>query len=39
MLLEFQKLQLKHPQEQVVTGNLVYLKKCKEQIQYPNFQA
>jgi hypothetical protein len=39
MLLEFQKLQRKHPQEQVVSGNLAYLKKREEQIQYPNFQA
>jgi hypothetical protein len=39
MLLEFQKLQCKHPQEQVVSGNLAYLKKREEQIQYPTFQA
>lgn len=39
MLLEFQKLQRKHPQEQVVTGNLAYLKKREKQIQYPTFQA
>jgi hypothetical protein len=39
MLLEFQKLKHKHPQEQVVSGNLAYLKKREEQIQYPNFQA
>jgi hypothetical protein len=39
MLLEFQKLQRKHPQEQVVSGNLAYLKKREEQIQYPTFQA
>lgn len=39
MLLEFQKLQRQHPQEQVVTGNLAYLKKREGQIQYPNFQA
>ncbi len=31
MLLEFHKLQRKHPQEQVVTGNLAYLKKREEQ--------
>jgi hypothetical protein len=39
MLLEFQKLQRKHPQEQVVSGNLAYLKKREEQIQYPTFQS
>jgi hypothetical protein len=39
MLLKFQKLQRKHPQEQVVSGNLAYLKKREEQIQYPIFQA
>ena len=39
MLLEFQKLQRKYPQEQVVSGNLAYLKKREAQIQYPNFQA
>lgn len=38
ILLEFQKLQRKHPQEQVVTGNLAYLKKREKQIQYPTFQ-
>lgn len=39
VLLEFQKLQRKHPQEQLVTGNLAYLKKREKQIQYPTFQA
>jgi hypothetical protein len=39
MLLEFQKLQRKHPQEQTVIGNLAYLKKREKQIQYPTFQA
>lgn len=39
VLLEFQKLQRKHPQEPVVTGNLAYLKKREKQIQYPTFQA
>jgi hypothetical protein len=39
MLLEFQKLQRKHPQEQTVTGNLAYLKKREKQIQYPIFQS
>jgi hypothetical protein len=39
MLLEFQKLQRKHPQEQVVSSNLAYLQKREAQIQYPNFQA
>jgi hypothetical protein len=39
MLLEFQKLQRKHPQEQTLTGNLAYLKKREKQIQYPIFQS
>jgi hypothetical protein len=39
VLLEFQKLQRRHPQEQVVSANLAYLKKREEQIQYPTFQA
>ena len=39
MLLEFQKLQRKHPHEQVVSGNLAYLTKREAQIQYPTFQA
>jgi len=39
MLREFQKLQRKYPQEEAVTGNLAYLKKREEQIQYPTFQA
>jgi hypothetical protein len=39
MLLEFQKLQRKHPQEQVVSGNLAYLKKREEQIQYPTMST
>jgi hypothetical protein len=38
-LHELQKLGRKHPQEQIVTGNLAYLKKREEQIQYPTFQA
>lgn len=39
MLLELQKLQRQHPQQQAVTGNLAYLKKREKQIQYPTFQA
>jgi hypothetical protein len=39
VLLELQKLQRKHPQEQAITGNLAYLKKREKQIQYPTFQA
>ncbi len=39
MLLEFQKLQRKHPQEKTIIGNLAYLKKRETQIQYPLFQA
>jgi len=36
MLLELQR---KHPQQQVISGNLAYLKKREGQIQYPTFQA
>ena len=39
MLREFQKLQRKYPQEQVVSSNLAYLKKREEQIQYPTFKT
>jgi len=39
ILLELQKLQHQHPQEQTVTGNLAYLKKREQQIQYPAFQS
>lgn len=39
MLLEFQKLQRKHPQAQPITSNLAYLKKREQQMQYPTFQS
>lgn len=39
LLLEIQKLQRKHPQAQVISSNLAYLKKRKAQMQYPLFQA
>lgn len=39
ILLELQKVQRKHPQEQAITGNLAYLKKRENQIQYATFQA
>lgn len=33
------QLQAKHPNAQAVSGNLIYLQKREEQIQYPRFQA
>jgi hypothetical protein len=39
LLLELDKLQSKHPQTQVIASNLAYLKKRKQQMQYPLFQA
>ena len=39
LLLEFQQLQQQHPDSQAIRGNLAYLEKRKEQIQYPLFQA
>jgi hypothetical protein len=39
LLLEFQQLQQQYPQSQAVSGNLAYLEKRKEQMQYPLFQA
>jgi hypothetical protein len=39
LLLEFQQLQQQHPQSQAISGDLTYLEKRKEQMQYPLFQA
>jgi hypothetical protein len=39
LLLEFHNLQLQHPEAQPISGNLAYLEKRKEQMQYPLFQA
>lgn len=39
LLLELEKLRRKHPEAEVVASNLAYLKKRKDQIQYPLFQA
>jgi hypothetical protein len=39
LLNEFEKLQRKHPDIQVISSNLAYLKKQKAQLQYPLFQA
>jgi hypothetical protein len=39
LLVEFQGLQRQYPQVQAISGNLAYLEKRKDQIQYPQFQA
>ena len=39
LLLELSKLQRKYPDAQVIASNLAYLKKRKQQMQYPCFQA
>jgi hypothetical protein len=39
LLLEFQNLQRQYPQAQTISGNLAYLEKRKDQIQYPHFQV
>jgi len=39
LLGEFQGLQRQYPQVQAISGNLAYLEKRKDQIQYPQFQA
>jgi hypothetical protein len=39
LLAELYQLQARHPDAQAVSGNLAYLKKREQQIQYPNFQA
>jgi len=39
LLIEFQALQQQHPDSPAICGNLAYLEKRKEQIQYPRFQA
>lgn len=39
LLGEFQGLQRQYPQAQAISGNLAYLEKRIDQIQYPQFQA
>jgi len=39
LLVEFQGLQQQYPQVQAISGNLAYLEKRKDQIQYPQFQT
>jgi len=39
LLLEFQNLRQQYPQAEAIAGNLAYLEKRKEQMQYPLFQA
>jgi hypothetical protein len=39
LLLELQQLQQHYPEVQAISGNLAYLEKRKEQLQYPYFQA
>jgi hypothetical protein len=39
LLREFEKLQRKYPNAQAISSNLAYLKKRKEQLHYPLFQA
>jgi hypothetical protein len=39
LFTELQQLQAQHPDEQSISGNLAYLKKREQQIQYPRFQA
>lgn len=39
LLCELEKLQCKHPQSEVLSNNLAYLKKRTSQMQYPLFQA
>ena len=39
LLLELNNLQNQYPQVEAISGNLAYLEKRKEQLQYPQFQA
>jgi len=39
LLIEFEKLQRKHPSAEAISSNLAYLKKRKAHMQYPLFQA
>lgn len=39
LLIQFEKLQRKHPMAEAISSNLAYLKKRKTQMQYPLFQA
>lgn len=39
LLAELRNLQNEHPDEKVISGNLAYLEKRENQMQYPQFQA
>jgi hypothetical protein len=39
LFTELRRLQTKHPEATAISGNLVYLQKREQQIQYPHFQA
>jgi hypothetical protein len=39
LLIELHHLQAQYPDAQAISGNLAYLKKREQQIQYPRFQA
>ena len=39
LLAELHTLQKEHPDEKIVSGNLMYLEKRENQMQYPQFQA
>jgi hypothetical protein len=39
LLVELRNLQGQYPQAEVISGNLAYLEKRQEQMQYPQFQA
>lgn len=39
LLAELRNLQAEHPDEKVISGNLAYLEKRENQLQYPQFQA
>ena len=39
LLLELERLRRQHPDAEILSSNLAYLRKRKEQIQYPRFQA
>lgn len=39
LLTELSNLHIENPEKQVITSNLAYLEKRKQQMRYPNFQA
>ena len=39
LFTELRRLQTQHPEATAISGNLVYLQKREQQIQYPHFQA